>query len=189
MPESSDRSRALAVAGILVLAMVALYSMGRTPWGTAGGPGLWTADPASKLTSQLLTDPYTFTHVNHGLVFFLVLWATTGAWLEVGDRLVVTAVLESCWEIVENTPTVIERFREATIALGYYGDSILNSTGDILACLLGFWIASRLRNKWWVVGLFVALEVGLALWIRDNMTLNLLMLIHPVPAVRQWQGG
>ncbi len=97
--------------------------------------------------------------------------------------------LESAWEIVENTSYVIERFRETKMAQGYYGDSILNSVGDISAMIVGFLIAMQLTNRWWVLALFVALEASLALWIRDNMTLNIVMLIYPVPGVREWQAG
>lgn len=179
---------ALGALAVLVGAALALAALGRTPWGSASGPGLWAGDIHGALNSQYFADPYSFTHVNHGLLFFLILWAVAAERLSVGARFLVALVVEAAWEVVENSPFVIERFRETTIAQGYYGDSILNSVGDILACVLGFWIAYRLPNRW-VVALFFALEVALVLWIRDSMVLTLVMLIYPIPGLREWQFG
>ena len=94
--------------------------------------------------------------------------------------------LESAWEILENTTFIIERYRTETISLNYYGDSIVNSMGDILACVLGFFLASRLPKRTAVFGV-VALELLLLIWTHDNLALNVLMLIHPSHALRVWQ--
>jgi hypothetical protein len=179
---------ALAASAIVVAAVAVLLGMGRSPWGAAPGPGLWSGDADGPLTSQLLADPYTLSHVGHGLLFFLLLHSIARKSLSLGVRWVLAIGLESLWEIVENTPFVIERFREATIARGYYGDSVLNVVGDILACALGCAAASGMGPRWTLVG-FVALEVLLAVWIRDNITLNVIMLIHPVPEILEWQSG
>lgn len=178
-----------AAAGIVVLAAIVLLSMGRTMWGEASGFGLWSGDIHGPLNSQLLFDAYTFSHINHGLLFFLLLWVVAADRLSVDVRLLVATLLESTWEVVENTPFVIERFREATIAQGYYGDSVLNSIGDIFACTVGFAIAATIDDNVWTVVLFLAVEAALALWIRDNVLLNLLMLIYPVPGIREWQAA
>jgi len=179
---------AAAVVVTIASAAAILYLMSRTPWGSAPGPGLWSGDIHSELNSQRLFDPYTFTHVSHGLLFFMLLWLAARDYLTTGARLVAAVVIESAWEILENTPLVIERFRETTMAQGYYGDSIFNSVGDILACIVGFAIAVKLANRW-VVALFVVLELALVLWIRDSLLLNVLMLIYPIPGLREWQAA
>lgn len=184
----SWRPYLVAATITLVLAAIVLLAMGRTMWGAADGPGLWSGDIYSKLNSQRLTDPYTFSHVSHGLVFFGLLWLLVREYLSVGGRLVATVILESSWEVLENTPMVIERFREATMAQGYYGDSVLNSMGDILACVVGFTLAMKLPNKW-IIPVFLLLEALLVFWIRDSMLLNILMLVYPVPGIREWQAA
>jgi len=178
----------VAAVGLLLATAVGLYLMGREPWGTAEGFGLWTGDIESELNSQRLADPYSFTHIVHGLVIYLLLWVVAAHRLGERARLLVAVGVEGVWEFVENTPYVIERFREATIAHGYYGDSILNSLGDVLAMIVGFTIAMHLRNRW-VVALFVGIELILLIWLRDNMTLNLIMLVYPIPGLREWQAG
>lgn len=179
---------AAAVAGLVAATAIALFAMGREPFGTAPGFGLWTGDIESELNSQRLTDPYSFTHIVHGLVFYLLLWLAAAEQLGERARLLAATAFEGLWEFVENTPMVIERFRQATIAQGYYGDSILNSMGDMLAMIVGFTVAMHLRNRWGVA-LLVAIEVALLFWIRDNMTLNLVMLVYPIPGLREWQAG
>ena len=185
LQEEPDWSKTLAaVAGVVVLAALVLLGMGRTMWGAAEGFGLWSGDIDSKFNSQRLTDPYTFSHISHGLVFFLLLSLAFADRLAERYRMVVAVVLEGVWEVVENTPMVIDRFRETTIAQGYYGDSVLNSVGDVMACAVGFAIAIRLTNRWWVLGLFALLEGLLAVWIRD-----IIMLVYPIPGLREWQAG
>ena len=139
--------------------------------------------------SQHISDWYTFSHVIHGFAFYGLFWLIGRplGW-SVGLRLVLAVTLESAWEILENTPLIINRYREQTIALDYYGDSVLNSVADILAMMLGFFAAWRLPILLIVV-LTVVMEVGVAWWIRDNLTLNILQLLYPTEAVLRWQRG
>jgi hypothetical protein len=179
------------VGGILALAAVVLRAMGRTPWGAANGPRFWVGSPRGSLTSQVLFDPYALTHVSHGLVFFYlfsVLLTRYSREAQFGASL----LLEAIWEIVENTPYVIDRFRQTTAATEYTGDSILNSLSDLLAAALGFVIAVqvvRRTRRGWVLALFLLVEALSALWIRDGMLLTTLMLIYPIPGIREWQAG
>ena len=132
-----------------------------------------------------MADPYSFSHVVHGLLFFGFLWLVARR-LPVGYRFVLAVLLEAGWEVLENSPIIIDRYRSATIALGYEGDSVLNSTSDILMMSLGFLMASRCR--WWLsLAALVAMEVGCLLWVRDNLTLNIVMLVHPIEAIKAWQ--
>ena len=175
------------IAAFMLLAAAAEYAMGRQPWGTGATPALWSGDIRSSHNSQYLADPYTFTHITHGILFYGLL-ALIYRHLPITTRLAIAVALESGWEVLENTDMVIERYRAETISLNYYGDSIVNSMGDILACTLGFVLASRLPRRVTIIGA-VALEVLLLLWIRDNLTLNILMLIRPSRAIRMWQSG
>ena len=177
---------AIAIGVVAVTAGLEL-AMGRSIAYAHGPVRLWVGDVNSDQNSQQLSDPYTFSHIIHGALFYgvthLVLpRASTAA------RLIVALSIEGAWEVYENTDTVINRYRAATIALGYYGDSVLNSFSDVAACLLGFVLASRAR-WWWTVSWVVATELVLALAIRDNLTLNIVMLIWPIEAIRRWQLG
>jgi hypothetical protein len=163
------------------------YQMGRPLTYRHGPVRLWSGDVASDQNSQQLSDPYTFTHFTHGAVFYAVTRALMPS-AALGLRALVTIGLEGAWEAYENTDTVIERYRAVTISLGYYGDSVLNSMSDIVACGLGFLLAWR-APKWLTISWIVIVEIALALWIRDNLTLNLLMLIYPLKAIRAWQAG
>jgi hypothetical protein len=161
--------------------------MGRPPAYRHGPLRPWSADVQSDQNSQQLADPYTLTHVTHGVLLFAVvgrLWRT----LLTRTRVVVALGLECAWEVFENTDAVIQRYRAATVSLGYYGDSVLNSVGDILAAALGCALAAWLPVRLLVAGI-VLLEAILAVWIRDNLTLNILMLLHPIEAIRRWQLG
>ena len=164
-----------------------LYAMGRLPICECGTVKLWHGEVFSSENSQHLTDWYSPTHVLHGVVFYLVLHSLASRW-SIGSRLVIAAMLETAWEIAENSQTVIERYREVTISLDYYGDSIINSMADIVMMSLGFMIAARVPPVA-SVGLFIATELFLAWMIRDGLTLNVVMLLWPVDAIRIWQGG
>jgi hypothetical protein len=177
-------------AGIVVTILAAagiLLAMGRSPICTCGTIKLWHGIVQSPDNSQHLADWYSFSHVVHGFIFYGLAHLALRR-RPLGLRLLIATLVEAGWEILENTPMVIDRYREATMAFGYSGDSILNSVSDTAMMILGFWIASRLRWPW-VVALALAFET-FTLWrIRDNLTLNIVMLVAPVDAIRDWQGG
>lgn len=171
------------LAALALVALVELW-MGREPMCTCGYISLWHGAVDSQ-NSQQISDWYTFTHVEHGLLFFGLLYLVARR-LPVGTRLLAAVAIESAWEIVENSPFIIDRYRAATISLDYYGDSVVNSVADVLAMMLGFWMARRLPVLA-SVAFIAVVEILLAVVIRDNLALNILMLIHPVDAIKQWQ--
>ena len=177
----------VVVSILIMLGAAAELSMGRQLWGVNGKPGLWSGDIWSEHNSQYFTDPYTLTHVTHGILFYGLLSLLFKS-LPSSTRLLVATGMESAWEVLENSAPVIERYRAETISLDYYGDSVVNSVGDILACILGFLLASRLPKRATIIGT-IAFEILLAVVIRDNLSLNILMLIRPSRAVRTWQLG
>lgn len=174
-------------AGVAILGAAAVIelAMGRKIWGVGGEPGLWSGDINSNHNSQYLTDPYSFSHLTHGILLYGLL-SLVARKLPVRARALLALAFEAGWEVLENTDMVIERYRAATISLHYFGDSVMNSMCDVLTCMLGFMLAAILPARITIVVVF-ALEIGLALWIRDGLLLNLVMLIHPVPAIRHWQ--
>lgn len=175
----------LAVLGIIALQITALVLMGRVPFCECGTISLWSGDIYSAENSQQIFDPYTFSHLTHGLLFFLFLSLFR---LPLWKKLLLAVGLESAWEVLENTDLVINRYREGTISLGYYGDSILNSVFDTLACMTGFLFAAK--NRWWVTVLtIIALEFFLLWFIRDNLALNIIMLVYPLEFLKTWQAG
>jgi hypothetical protein len=176
---------ALAVVAIILLTGAVELGMGRSLLGPDGRFGLWEGNIWSSEQSQRLADPYSFSHVVHGLLFFGVLWLCARR-QPVGYRFLMAVLLEAGWEILENSPIIIDRYRAVTIALGYDGDSVLNSASDILMMSLGFLMASRVR-WWWSVAALVAMELGCLAWVRDNLTLNIVMLVHPIEAIKAWQ--
>jgi len=177
----------VAALALTVVMAVTLLAMGRVPICTCGYVKLWHGVVFSSENSQHVSDWYTFTHILHGFAFYGLAWLAGRHW-PLGLRFVLAVLAEGAWEVVENTNMVIERYREVTISLDYYGDSVLNSVSDLGAMALGFWAASRVTLPT-IVAAAVALEVFLAWAIRDNLTLNILMLLYPLDVVREWQGG
>jgi hypothetical protein len=175
------------VLGVVAAAAAILLAMGRPPICTCGTVKLWVGTANGPDNSQHLADWYTPSHVIHGFLFFGLTWLLLRR-RPVGVRLIVAAIVEAGWEIVENSPFVIERYRHATMALGYTGDTVLNSVSDISAMIVGFLIARRLP-AWATVALALAFELLTLAVIRDNLTLNVVMLLAPSDAIRAWQAG
>jgi len=180
----SRRSWLIALA-ILVCAAAIELAMGRHPICTCGTVDLWVGSRDSPRTSQMLADWYSLSHIVHGLIFYGLLWLV---WRRspIEWRFLAAMLIEACWEVTENTPFVIDRYRATTAAVGYTGDSVVNSMSDIVMMALGFFAARKLP-PWVTVGLLVALEILPLFVIRDNLTLNVWALIDPNPAVQAWQ--
>jgi Protein of unknown function (DUF2585) len=177
----------VAIGALFGLATVALRLEGRRWWCRCGRLTPWMGDIWGSHTSQHLFDPYSFTHVEHGLIFWGMM-QPLARWIGPSHRLLLAMAVETLWEIVENTQPVINNYRKAALARGYEGDSVANSLGDIAACGLGLLLARRLPVRW-SVALFVATEVILLAVYRDNLLFNITMQFIPIKAVEAWQMG
>ena len=172
---------------ILVFGAVALIEAhsGRSLLGPDGKFGWWDNNVWSSENSQRVADAYSFSHIIHGMLFYAFLWLVARR-LPLKYRFLAALIIEAGWELLENSPLIINRYREATIALGYVGDSVLNSVCDVGMMALGFLIA-RFSKVWVCISLIIIFELGCLWWVRDNLTLNVLMLVHPVQSVKEWQ--
>ncbi|MBF0544143.1 MAG: DUF2585 family protein [Candidatus Riflebacteria bacterium] len=172
---------------ILVLWVSVLRLEGRFWFCSCGHFKLWIGEPCGSETSQHFLDPYSFTHILHGLICCGITALLLGK-MSVEKRFLATLGMEAFWEMIENTNFFIYRYRTETLSLGYTGDTIINSFGDICCCCLGFIIARRLGLKWSIVA-YAIIELALLFWIKDSLTLNILMLIYPIEAIKRWQLG
>lgn len=187
--------RFVIISMIVVFGLVAVIelSSGRSPLGPDGKFGWWESDVWSSENSQRVADAYSFSHIIHGILFYALMWF-------IARRLparfqnkfvrkywfLIALLIEAGWELLENSPLIINRYREATIALGYVGDSVLNSVCDVAMMAIGFLIA-RWTKIWICIAIIIVFELGCLFWVRDNLTLNVLMLVHPVESIKIWQ--
>ncbi len=190
LPRSSENTARLNLVlavGIVLLTLAALWLMGRVPICTCGSMKFWFGSVTGDETSQHFTDWYTLSHIIHGFLFYGATWLLFRNW-SFGSKLLIATVVEAGWEIFENTSFIINRYREQTVSLNYYGDSVLNSFGDLLAMMLGFVLASRLP-VWATVATGLFFELLAVYVIRDNLSLNIVMLLWPNEFIKNWQMG
>ena len=188
-----NRRGALLALGLWLAIGATVLAMGRVPICTCGTVKLWWGVVQSAENSQHLADWYSFSHIIHGLLFYGLAYLLWRHWRWFGGKpaawaLPIAVAFEGMWELLENSPIIINRYRAATVSFGYTGDSVINSLSDIGFMALGFWLASRLPS-WASIALAVAFEVFTLVMIRDNLTLNVLMLVWPIQAVRDWQAA
>ena len=176
----------LAVLGVTV---AILNSRGMLWWCQWDSPLiLLSSDVWSKHNSQHLLDPYAWSHFQHGLIFYWVFYLIAGKRLGLWWLLLLAVTVESGWELLENSPLIIDQYRENTASLEYYGDSILNSLGDILACMIGFAVAAKFKFRY-SLAIFIGIELAMILTIRDSLLINILMLTYPLEIIKNWQMG
>ncbi|MBX3293039.1 MAG: DUF2585 family protein [Acidobacteria bacterium] len=175
----------VATIVIFIATGITLAVMGRVIWCKEGDLMPWSWDIWTTHNSQHLVDPYAFTHVLHGILEFWLI-GLVFYFLPLGWRFSLAILIESIWEVAENSPAIIERYRTVTLSLDYFGDSVANSLADIVACALGFWIAFKIGFVRSLL-LFLATEAFLIAWIRDSLILNIIMLLYPLEAIKAWQ--
>jgi len=186
-----DRRGVILSLGMAAAVAAILLGMGRVPICTCGTVKLWWGVVQSAENSQHIADWYSFSHVIHGLLFYFFAHLLWRKWKLLGGKpaiwaLPIAVAFEGFWELLENSPLIIDRYRAVTVSFGYSGDSVINSLSDLGFMVLGFWLASRL--KWQAsLALGIVFELFTLFMIRDNLTLNVLMLVWPIEAVRQWQ--
>ena len=174
---------------IVITAVLTLHYEGRIWWCKWDTPAqLWSSDAWGTHNSQHLFDPYSFTHILHGLGYYGLLRLIFRRQISFAWLLFIAVLVESAWEVLENQNAVIERYRAATVSLQYFGDSVTNSFGDILCSVAGFFIAHKLAF-WRSLALFVLTEIVLIFWIHDSLLINIIMLIYPIEAIKTWQTG
>ena len=177
----------LVIVFVLIATALQLHNQGRLWWCSCGRAFFWTSNAWGSLTSQSFLDPYSFTHILHGLMFCGLLTLLIRG-LPTSWRFCIAITLEAAWELIENTNTVIQHYRAATASLGYQGDTVMNSLGDIMCCGIGFMIARKLG--WWrSLIVFFVTEAVLLIWIRDSLLLEIIMLVSPINAIKVWQVG
>lgn len=177
----------IVVLALAVVFLAILWAMNRPPICTCGYVTFWYGSVNGPGNSQHIADWYTLSHIIHGMIFYALLWWVGSNW-SMGLRLALATIIEGSWELLENSPMIIDRYRQATIGIGYSGDSIINSMCDIGWMILGFLVALRLPWKW-TLAIALLMELVALVAIRDNLALNILMLLYPVEAVKLWQGG
>jgi hypothetical protein len=183
----STRDVLVIALALVALQIAVLFALGRVPFCTCGTIKLWHGGAASAENSQHIFDWYTASHVIHGILLYAALWLVFPK-MPAMQRFLLALGFEVAWEILENTPFVIDRYRSGTISLGYQGDSIVNSLSDTLAMSFGFLLAALLPAIVSIL-LIVALELIVGYFIRDNLTLNILMLLYPLDGIREWQAA
>ncbi len=179
----------LLILAATVVMEVLLANNGRIWWCKWDIPiYIWSSDVWTKHNSQHFFDPYSFTHILHGFMFF---WAARLIFKRgIGFTwMLFAAVLAECtWEVIENSAFIIDKYRSNTASLDYFGDSIANSIGDVVACIVGFWVAHKLQ-VWRSIILFLIIEAILMFTIKDSLLINIIMLIYPIEAIKVWQGA
>lgn len=178
----------MLIVAIVVGAAALLLSMGRPAICTCGTVKLWEGAVNSAGNSQHIADWYSFSHIIHGFIFYALSWWLLRSWLRTDTRLALSVLIEAGWELLENSPLIIDRYRTATLAFGYSGDSVLNSMSDIAMMAAGFLFALKMPARV-TVAVAIGFELMTLYTIRDNLTLNVLMLTWPIEAVKTWQAG
>jgi hypothetical protein len=181
------KNKFVILCTVAIFAIIAYFELhsGRSFFGPDGKFGWWDGNIWGSENSQRVADAYSFSHLIHGMLFYAFLWLVARK-VPAKYRFVIALVMEACWELFENSHFVIDRYRAATIAQGYVGDSVLNSMSDVMMMGIGFMIA-RFSKIWVTISLIILMEVGCLFWVRDNLTLNIIMLVRPIESIKVWQ--